>query len=131
VHEVSLPTAGARQNRHQPAKNCNFQVAHARIMVALVSGWRLQLRRVGRPEVACLRPAEPAMLDKLIEQFLALLSLVPALFVEPNSPNFGLVRAMFGLIIIVIIVYLIAMRPFRLAIRSCMRKVSDLFVRKP
>jgi hypothetical protein len=40
-------------------------------------------------------------------------------------------RAMFGLIIIVIIVYLIAMRPFRLAIRSCMRKVSDLFVRKP
>jgi hypothetical protein len=67
------------------------------------------------------------MLDKLSEGFLALLSLVPAVFVDPNSPNFGLVRAMFGLIIIVIVVYLIAMRPMRpvrLAIWTWMLKVS-------
>jgi hypothetical protein len=37
------------------------------------------------------------------------------------------VRAMFGLIIIVLIVYLIAMRPFRAAIISCVQKVSHLF----
>jgi hypothetical protein len=67
------------------------------------------------------------MFDRLTEGFLAVLSWVPAVFVEPNSPNFWLVRAMFGLIIIVAIVYLIAMRPMRpvrLAIWSWMRKVS-------
>jgi hypothetical protein len=105
-------------------------VARARIVVASESGWCLQPRRSGTPTSRACELGEPTMLDKLIEQFLALLSLVPALFVEPNSPNFGLVRAMFGLIIIVIIVYLIAMRPFRSAIGSGMRKVSNLFVRR-
>ena len=74
------------------------------------------------------------MLERIAEGFYSILSAVPALFVEPGSPNFGLVRAMFGLIIIVIIVYLIAMRPMRpirLAIWSYMRKVSGLFARKP
>jgi hypothetical protein len=74
------------------------------------------------------------MLDKIAEGFYAILSYVPALFVDPGSANFGLVRAMFGLIIIVIIVYLIAMRPMRpvrLAIWSYVRRVSGLLVRKP
>jgi hypothetical protein len=79
-------------------------VANAPIVVASVSGWRLQFRRVGRRDVACLRA---------------------------GGASDGLVRAMFGLIIIVIIVYLIAMRPFRSAIGPWMRKMSDRFVRKP
>jgi hypothetical protein len=77
---------------------------------------------------------EQAMLDKIAEGFYSILSYVPALFVEPDSANFGLVRAMFGLIIIVIIVYLIAMRPMRpvrLAIWSYVQRVSGRFVRKP
>jgi hypothetical protein len=52
------------------------------------------------------------------------------LFTEPGSPNFMLVRAMFGLIVIVLIVYLIAMRPFRSAIASCVQKASHFFGRK-
>ena len=70
------------------------------------------------------------MLHKISEGFFALLSSVPAIFTEHGSPNFMLVRAMFGLIAIVLIVYLIAMRPFRGVIVSCVQKVSHLFGRK-
>jgi len=61
---------------------------------------------------------------------MAMLASVPALFTEPGSTNFFMVRAMFGLIAIVLIVYLIAMRPFRSTIASCWQKVSHLFGRK-
>jgi hypothetical protein len=70
------------------------------------------------------------MFHKINEAFMAMLASVPALFTEAGSPNFMLVRAMFGLIIIVLIVYLIAMRPFRSAIAFCMQKVSHFFGRK-
>jgi len=40
------------------------------------------------------------------------------------------VRAMFGLILIVLVVYVIAMPPFRSAIARHMGKVSNLFARK-
>jgi hypothetical protein len=71
------------------------------------------------------------MLHQITEAFMAMLASVPALFTEPGSPNFFMVRAMFGLIAIVLIVYLIAMRPFRSAIASCWLKVSHFFGRKP
>jgi hypothetical protein len=70
------------------------------------------------------------MFHKISEAFMAILASVPALFTEPGSPNFMLVRAMFGLIVIVLIVYLIAMRPFRSAIASCVQKASHFFGRK-
>jgi hypothetical protein len=70
------------------------------------------------------------MLHQISEAFMAMLASVPALFTEPGSPNFFMVRAMFGLIVIVLIVYLIAMRPFRSTIASCVHKVSQLFGRK-
>jgi len=70
------------------------------------------------------------MLHRISEGFFAILASVPAVFTEHGSPNFMLVRAMFGLIIIALIVYLIAMRPFRSAIAACVQKVSQLFGRR-
>jgi hypothetical protein len=40
------------------------------------------------------------------------------------------VRVMFGLILIVLVAYVIAMRPFRSAVPRYMGKVSNLFARK-
>jgi hypothetical protein len=51
--------------------------------------------------------------------------------VPEGSQNFIAIRAMFGLLFIVLIVYLIAMRPFRSAIASVTRKAINLFSRKP
>jgi hypothetical protein len=50
--------------------------------------------------------------------------------VPEGSPNFMAIRAIFGLLFIVLIVYLIAMRPFRSAIASATRKAINLFSRK-
>ena len=70
------------------------------------------------------------MFHTISEAFMAILASVPAVFTEEGSPNFMLVRAMFGLIVIVLIVYLIAMRPFRSAIALCIQKASHFFGRK-
>lgn len=56
------------------------------------------------------------MLDWIGETILAIVSFVPALFVAEESPNFMLIRAMFGLLLILLIVYVVAMRPIRSAI---------------
>jgi hypothetical protein len=50
--------------------------------------------------------------------------------VDEKSPTFTAIRAMFGLVFIVLVAYLIAMRPFRSAIARCMRAVSGLAMRK-
>ena len=60
------------------------------------------------------------MLDWIAEKILNSLSLVPAWFVEESSPNFALVRAMFALLLIILVVYLISFWP---AIRRGMRLV--------
>ena len=70
------------------------------------------------------------VLHRFSEGFFAMLASVPAVFTEHGSANFMLVRAMFGLIVIALVVYLIAMRPFRSVIASCVQKVSQLFGRK-
>ena len=70
------------------------------------------------------------MLDWFSETMLKIVTSVPALFVAEDSPTFTAVRVMFGLILIVLVAYLIAMRPFRSAIARSMRKVSNLFARK-
>ena len=51
------------------------------------------------------------MLDWFSETMLKIVTSVPALFVAEDSPTFPAVRAMFGLILIVLVAYLIAMRP--------------------
>jgi hypothetical protein len=73
---------------------------------------------------------EHAMLDRISETIWAIVMFVPAWLVPEGSPNFVAVRAMFGLLLIVLIVYLIAMRPFRSAIASATRKAISLFTRK-
>ncbi|HET7256425.1 MAG TPA: hypothetical protein VFJ46_21905 [Xanthobacteraceae bacterium] len=70
------------------------------------------------------------MLDWIGQKVLAIVTFVPALFVEQDSPTFMAVRAMFGLLLIVLIAYLIAMRPFRAAIVRCTRAISNLIGRK-
>ena len=42
------------------------------------------------------------------DTIMGIVSFVPALFVDPESANFPLIRAMFGLIFIVAVVYAIA-----------------------
>lgn len=63
------------------------------------------------------------------EKIMAIVSYVPAMFVDQESPNFALIRTMFGLILIAIVVYVIAMTPFRSIARSSMTKVSSLLPR--
>ena len=52
------------------------------------------------------------MLDWIGTKILALMTLLPAVFVDEKSPNFTAIRAMFGLGFIVLVAYLIAMRRF-------------------
>jgi cbb3-type cytochrome oxidase subunit 1 len=51
------------------------------------------------------------MFDWITERVMALVNLVPAMFVS-DEHHFALVRAMFALLLIVLIVYILAMWPF-------------------
>jgi hypothetical protein len=62
---------------------------------------------------------------------LSIVNWVPAWIVEEGSPKFTLIRAMFGLLLIILIVYLIAMRPFRSGIARCWRTIRGMFARDP
>ena len=66
------------------------------------------------------------MLDWFSETMLKIVTSVPALFVAEDSPTFMAVRVMFGLILIVLVAYLIAMRPFRSAIARYTGKVCPI-----
>ena len=70
------------------------------------------------------------MLDWIGTKILALMTLLPAVFVDEKSPNFTAIRAMFGLGFIVLVAYLIAMRPFRSTIARCIRAMSNLAARR-
>jgi cytochrome bd-type quinol oxidase subunit 2 len=61
---------------------------------------------------------------------MAIVSYVPALFVDPESANFPLVRAMFGLLFIVAIVYVIAVLSSRSVFSQCRKKISGMFARR-
>ena len=69
------------------------------------------------------------MLDWFSDTMLNVVASVPALFVAEDSPSFTAVRVMFGLILIVLVADVIAMRPFRSAIARYIGKVSNLFAR--
>jgi hypothetical protein len=69
------------------------------------------------------------MLDWIAEMILTAVSYVPALFVAEESPSFALIRAMFGLLLIVLFVYLIAMRPLRPFLARCMKRMSRIVSR--
>lgn len=68
------------------------------------------------------------MLHWFSETFLAMLNYVPALIVEEGSAHFELIRAMYGLIILVILPYLFVLaQPF---IARALARVRSQFARK-
>jgi hypothetical protein len=73
---------------------------------------------------------EEPVLDRIVDGILAIVTSVPAWFVAEDSPHFMLVRAMFALLLIVLVVCAIAFLPSRAAIGRCMRKASNLILRK-
>ena len=70
------------------------------------------------------------MLDWISDKIMAIVTFIPAMIVEQESPSFPLVRAMFGLILIAAVVYVVAMMPFRSAIAQSAAKVSRHFSRR-
>jgi hypothetical protein len=48
------------------------------------------------------------MLDWFSDKLMEIVTFIPALFIDQKSPNFDLVRAMFGLIMIAAMVYVVA-----------------------
>jgi hypothetical protein len=69
------------------------------------------------------------MLDWISDTFLAIVTAVPPLFVDQDSPRFLLMRGMLGLILVIFVAYLIAIWPFRPFLVRCMKMVSNLFTR--
>ena len=65
------------------------------------------------------------------EAIVAIMGFVPAIFLPEGSPHFMLIRGMFGLIFIVLVVYIIAMTPFRNVMARGIAKISNLFARHP
>jgi hypothetical protein len=65
------------------------------------------------------------MLDQLVEKLLALFGSIPPFFLEEGSPNVYLVRAMFALMFLVAIVFVIA-----LWLPRWKERVSGVFTRK-
>jgi hypothetical protein len=63
------------------------------------------------------------MLDWISDTIWSIVTYVPAIFVDQNSPSFEAVRAMFGLLLIALIVYVIAMMP-RFGVAAWTKKVS-------
>ena len=61
------------------------------------------------------------MLDWIVEKVIAIVSYVPAQFVPPDSVHFKLIRSMFGLLLVILIVAILATRP----LRSIMRRLRD------
>jgi nitrogen fixation/metabolism regulation signal transduction histidine kinase len=70
------------------------------------------------------------MLDWIVGWIFAIVTFIPALFVAEDSPNFMLIRTMFGLLLIVLVVYIIATKPVRSAISRCVGKASERLARK-
>jgi hypothetical protein len=63
------------------------------------------------------------MLDWISDTIWSIVTYVPAIFVDQNSPSFEAVRAMFGLLLIALIVYVIAMVP-RLGVVAWVKRMS-------
>ena len=70
------------------------------------------------------------MLNWLAEKIWAVVTWVPAWFVEENSPQFMVIRGMFALMLITLVVYVIAMWPSNAAIGRYMGRMFNLFTRK-
>jgi hypothetical protein len=69
--------------------------------------------------------------DWLANGISAIVDYLPVLFVDKSSPNFELVRTMLGLLLIVFVVYLMAMRPLRPVFTSLIERLARLMGRHP
>jgi hypothetical protein len=69
------------------------------------------------------------MLEWMIDGFFSLLKSIPAFITDEGSANFMLVRAMLGLLLIILIGCLITFTPFRSMIADGFRKFTGLFSR--
>ena len=67
------------------------------------------------------------MLDRIVEALLAAVSSVPAWMVGEDLPNFLLIQTMFAVLLLVIIVFVISMKPVRAGVARCMRSMSHYF----
>ena len=70
------------------------------------------------------------MIDWIVEKLLSVAHWVPAIFLEEGSPNHNLVRAMFALLLLVLIVYVIVMCAPRSAIARFTGKLGGRLSRK-
>ena len=70
------------------------------------------------------------MLDWFVDLIWAGVSSVPAVFVEEGTPTFTLMRTMIAIVLMVFVVYLIAMRPFRSVIRRAVKAMLALLQRR-
>ncbi len=69
------------------------------------------------------------MLEWMIDGFFSLLKSIPAFITEEGSANFMLVRAMLGLLLLILIACLFATQPVRLAMKRGFEKVTSLLGR--
>jgi hypothetical protein len=70
------------------------------------------------------------MIDWIVEKLLSVAQWVPALFLDEGSPNHNLVRAMFALLLLMLVVYLIVMWAPRSAIGRFTGKLGGLLSRR-
>jgi hypothetical protein len=70
------------------------------------------------------------MIDWAVEKLLSVAHWMPALFLDEGSPNHNLVRAMFALLLLVLVVYLIVMWAPRSAIGRFTDKLGGYLSRK-
>ena len=69
------------------------------------------------------------MLEWLIDGFFSLLKSIPAFITEEGSANFILVRAMLGLLLVILVACLITLTPIRSMLANGFRKLTSLFSR--
>lgn len=74
---------------------------------------------------------EGAVFDWFGNGISAIVDYLPVLFADKSSPNYGLVRAMLGLLLIVFVVYLMAMRPLRPLYARWIERLGRLLRRHP
>jgi hypothetical protein len=70
------------------------------------------------------------MIDWIVEKLLSVAHWVPAIFLDEGSPNHNLVRAMFALLLLVLVIYLIAIWAPRSAVRRFTGKLGSILSRK-
>lgn len=70
------------------------------------------------------------MLDWFVDLIWAGISAVPAVFVEEGTPTFTLMRTMIAIVLMVFLVYLIAMRPFRSIFERGIKAIRALLQRR-